>query len=86
MKIVSLASDRKTKRVKGRIIGTIAERFTQGLIRSSPDVLMVAFKFASKLASRLVWVIDSGLSGRQIYASAIIGAAHAFYYYYCSFV
>lgn len=84
MKIVSLANDWKTERVKGRILGTIGERFTQGLIRSSPDVLMVVFKFASKLASRLVWVIDSGLSGRQIYASVIIGAAHAFYF--CSFV
>ena len=84
MKIVSLANDWKTERVTGRILGTIGERFTQGLIHSSPDVLMVVFKFASKLASRLVWVIDSGLSGRQIYASVIIGAAHAFYF--CSFV
>ena len=49
-----------------------------------PRCSHVAFKFASKLASRLAWVIDSGLSGRQIYASVIIGAAHAFYF--CSFV
>lgn len=62
----------------------IGERFTQGLIHSSPDALLVAVKFASKLATIIGWVIDSGLSGWQIYASVIIGAAHAVYF--CSFV
>ena len=77
MKIVSLAKDWKTKRAKGRILRTIRERFTQSLIRLSLDALMVAVKFASKLAGRLVWVIDLGLSGCQIYASVIIGTSHA---------
>ena len=43
-----------------------------------------AVKFTSKLAKKIDWVIDSGLSRGQIYASIIIGAAHALYF--CSIV